>query len=187
MGGDMNIDELFILIESSKDRIVKIDEDFYKNIESRIEELEKMREGAGYDDRTKIEEEIRTLKKLQKRIFEMRTIKIINLVWAEICNTESGIEGKENMIGVEKELYRDLHNLLANYKKKVIGGKIQESKEASSLPDRVLLRIKQNIPEFEGVDGKTYKLRKEDVVLVPSLNANALIKSGIAEKIEVKR
>ncbi len=62
-----------------------------------------------------------------------------------------------------------------------------ENTRIGAEPERILVRIKQDIPEFEGVDGKTYKLRKEDVVLIPSLNANALVKSGIAEKIEVKR
>jgi len=37
-----------------------------------------------------------------------------------------------------------------------------------------------------GVDGKTYKLRREDVVVLPELNAKALIKDGVAEEIEVK-
>lgn len=53
--------------------------------------------------------------------------------------------------------------------------------------DKILLRVKQDIPEFEGIDGKTYKLRRGDVVIVPKLNADALIKSGVCEEIEVKR
>ncbi len=183
----MNIDELLILLEKSREGIQKIDEDLFFRINSRIEELNDRKKDAGENEFDKIDEELRTLKRIQKRIFELRTIKIINMAWAEVCGTESGIEGSENMISVEREFYSSLLSLLKDYKNRVVSFRPVENVKVEREPDRILVRIKQDIPEFEGVDGKTYKLRKEDVVLIPSLNANALIKSGIAEKIEVKR
>jgi len=183
----LNIDELLILLEKSREGIQKIDEDLFFRINSRIEELNDRKKDAGENEFDKIDEELRTLKRIQKRIFELRTIKIINMAWAEVCGTESGIEGSENMISVEREFYSSLLSLLKDYKNRVVSFRPVENVKVEREPDRILVRIKQDIPEFEGVDGKTYKLRKEDVVLIPSLNANALIKSGIAEKIEVKR
>ncbi len=183
----MNIDDLLILLERSREKIQKIDEDFYIQLKRRIDELNELKRTAGDEEYSKIDEELRTLRRVQKRIFEMRTIKIIHLAWAEVCGTESGIEGRENMIGVERELYQDLVQLLETYRKRVVEGDGIEEARQYRESDRVLVRIRQDIPEFEGVDGKTYKLRKEDVVLIPSLNANALIKSGVAERIEVKR
>ncbi|AKG91515.1 Uncharacterized protein conserved in archaea [Geoglobus ahangari] len=183
----VNIDDLLILLEKSREGIQKIDEDLYIQIKRRIDELSELRKSASDEEFARVDEELRTMKRLQKRIFEMRTIKIINLAWAEVCGTESGIEGRENMIGVEREFYERLVELLMDYKKQVVEGEGIEEARPAEESDRVLLRIKQDIPEFEGVDGKTYKLRKEDVVLIPSLNANALINSGVAEKIEVKR
>ncbi|WP_456370776.1 hypothetical protein [Geoglobus sp.] len=183
----MNIDDLLILLERSREKIQKIDEDFYIQLKLRIDELNELKRTAGDEEYSKIDEELRTLRRVQKRIFEMRTIKIIHLAWAEVCGTESGIEGRENMIGVEREFYQDLVQLLETYRKRVVEGDGIEEARQYQESDRVLVRVRQDIPEFEGVDGKTYKLRKEDVVLIPSLNANALIKSGVAEKIEVKR
>ncbi len=183
----MNVDELLILLEKNREGIQKIDEDLFQQISSRIEELMEMRKKADDAEFEKIDEELRTLRRIQKRIFELRTIKIINIAWAEVCETESGIEGKENMISAEREFYSSLLNLLKDYRETILRAKPSQDKEVEEKPERILVRIKQDIPEFEGVDGKTYKLRKEDVVLIPSLNANALIKSGIAEKIEVKR
>ena len=183
----MNIDDLLILLERSREKIQKIDEDFYIQLKLRIDELNELKRTAGDEEYSKIDEELRTLRRVQKRIFEMRTIKIIHLAWAEVCGTESGIEGRENMIGVERELYQDLVQLLETYRKRVVEGDGIEEARQYQESDRVLVRVRQDIPEFEGVDGKTYKLRKEDVVLIPSLNANALIKSGVAERIEVKR
>ncbi|MBE8540436.1 hypothetical protein [Geoglobus acetivorans] len=184
----MNIDDLLILIEKSREKIEKIEEDLYFRIKERIDELNQLRKEADDDEFTKIDEELRTLKRIQKRIFEMRTFKIIKLAWADICETESGIEGRENLIEVEREFYRKLRDLLTDFRKSVIEGQpVHESAEELPDSERVLVRVRQDVPEFEGVDGKTYKLRREDVVLIPSLNANALIKSGVAEKIEVKR
>jgi len=181
------VDELLILLEKSREGIQKIDEDLFQQISSRIEELIELRKKANNSEFEKIDEELRTLRRIQKRIFELRTIKIINMAWAEVCETESGIEGKENMISIEREFYSSLINLLRNYRESILRARPSDDKEVKGEPERILVRIKQDIPEFEGVDGKTYKLRKEDVVLIPSLNANALVKSGIAERIEVKR
>ena len=181
----MDIDELMILAEKSRISIEKIDEDFYEKLKSRIKELEEIRNKASEDELLRIEDEIRTLKKIQKKIFEARTGKIIRLAWAEVCNTESGVVGKENLIPVERDFLERLKELILKFKELILEKKVEEEKIEES--DYVLLRIKQDIPEFQGVDGKTYKLRREDVVLVPKLNANSLMKSGIAEKIEVKR
>jgi DNA replication factor GINS len=49
----------------------------------------------------------------------------------------------------------------------------------------MLVRIKKDV-EILGVDGKRYKLRREDVATLPAENAEVLVKSGIAEMIEVK-
>ncbi len=181
----MDIDELMVIVEKSRESIQKIDERLFERIKMRIRELEERKRDVSDDEYSILDEEIRTLRKLQRRLFELRTIKIILLAWAKVCETESGIEGFENMTSVEKNLYENLVNLLESYKHEVLESfaekKIEEKK------DKVLVRVKQNIPEFEGIDGKTYKLRKEDVVLIPKINANALIKSGVCEEIEVKR
>lgn len=184
----MNVDDLLILVERSREKIEKIDEDFYLRLKERIRELEKLKREADDEEYIKIDEELRTLRRIQKRIFELRTYKIVQLVWAEICETDSGIEGKENLIDVERELYRKLKELLAEYRHSIFEGiSVVEDHMPVTENERILIRVKQDVPEFEGVDGKTYKLRREDVVLIPALNANALINSGIAEKIEVKR
>ncbi len=181
----MNIEELLILAEKSRFAIERIDDDFYEKLKERIAELEKKRENVNEKEIARIEDEIRTLKKIQRKIFEARTGKIIWIAWADVCETESGIEGKDNLIKIEREFLNSLRELFNDYKKRVFEFSKKEEREIEK--DVMIVRIKQNIPEFEGLDGKTYKLRKEDVVVLPKLNAEALIKGGIAEDIEVKR
>lgn len=181
----MDIEELLIIVEKSRgSKIQKIDPDFYEMLRNRIKELEELRKES--EDVERIDDEIRTIRKIQRRIFEARVSKIVRAAWAEVCETESGIEGMENLIDKERELFRKIIDVLKEFRKWVFEGETfreEKGEEKRSF----LVRVKQDIPEFEGVDGKTYKLRKGDVVTLPSLNANVLVKSDAVEVIEVKR
>jgi len=91
------------------------------------------------------------------------------------------------MIELEKTLFRKLVELLEKFKRLILERREEKVEEEVVEEGYIMVRIKKDIPEFEGVDGKIYKLRREDVVLLPALNAKALIKSGVAEEVEVKR
>ncbi|HIP62725.1 MAG TPA: hypothetical protein EYH04_01150 [Archaeoglobus profundus] len=184
----MDINELLAILEKSKQgKLLKISEDFYDRIKDRIKELEELKKSAKSDDELiKIEDEIRTLKRIQRRIFELRTSRIIRAAWAKVCETDTG-EELENMIELEKILFRKLVELLEKFKRLILERREEKVEEEVVEEGYIMVRIKKDIPEFEGVDGKIYKLRKEDVVLLPALNAKALIKNGVAEEVEVKR
>jgi DNA replication factor GINS len=179
----MDIDELLTILEKSKSgKLQKIDENLYDRIKEKIAELEERKKNAnGEEEIVRLEDEIRTLKRIQRRLFEVRTSKIIKMAWAKVCETETD-EEFDNMTSVEKSLFKKLVEILENFKRLIIEHVKKEEAEIKY----VLVRIKKDIPEFVGVDGKTYKLRREDVVVLPELNAKALIKDGVAEEIEVK-
>ncbi|MCC6028068.1 MAG: hypothetical protein LM574_05735 [Archaeoglobus sp.] len=166
------IEELLLLIDKNRSQISKMDEDLYEKVRKRIEELEEKRKE---DER--FEDEIRTLKRLQKKLFELRTGKIINAAWAEVCGQEVSFS-EENLTEPERIFFRKLVELIDSFRREVF-------EEKRSKPERVLVRIKKDI-EILGIDGKRYKLRREDVATLPLENAEVLIKGGIAEKVEVK-
>ncbi|MDI9610863.1 MAG: hypothetical protein QXQ38_01550 [Archaeoglobaceae archaeon] len=166
------IEELLTIIEKNRSQLAKIDEDLYERIRKRIEELETLKE-----DNERVEDEIRALKRLQKKIFELRTGKIINAAWAEVCGQEVGLN-EENMSSLEREFFRTLVEVITEFRRKVFEKKTEKL-------EKVLVRIKKDV-EILGVDGKRYKLRREDVATLPAENAEVLIKSGVAERIEVK-
>ncbi len=174
----MNIDELLMLVEKNRFQLSKIDDELYERIRNRINELEEMKSSASEVEFFRYEDEIRALKRLQRKIFEMRTGRIVNAAWAEVCGQPVGSD-MENMCSHERVLFKKLLDVIKEFKRSVLEG------EARKREERVLVRIKKDI-EIQGSDGKKYKLRREDVVTLPQLNADALIKSGIAEKIEVK-
>jgi len=166
------IEELLLLIDKNRSQISKMDEDLYEKVRKRIEELEEKRKE---DER--FEDEIKTLKRLQKKLFELRTGKIINAAWAEVCGQEISFS-EENLIESERIFFRKLVELIDSFRREVF-------EEKRSKPERVLVRIKKDI-EILGIDGKRYKLRREDVATLPLENAEVLIKGGIAEKVEVR-
>ncbi len=192
----MDIEELMILVEKSRKSIQVIEETLFDEIRDRIRELEEIRKNVELGEEIlRIDDELRTLRRIQRKLFEERVGKIIRAVWAEVCGTVSGIEGLENLTEKEKLFYRDLYSLISSFKDKVLFGlekaEVKELVEPVEAGEKletgyVVVRVLDNA-EFEGIDGKTYKLRKEDVVALPSLNANALIKGGLAEIIEIKR
>ncbi len=173
----MNIDELLLVLEKNKVKLQKIEDDFYKNLGLKIKELEEKISSADEAEYFQLEDELRTIKRIQRKIFEVRTGRIISTAWAEVCGQVVDSE-VENMTRDEREFFKKLVELIRDFKRRVLEG--FEKKEKY-----VLIRVKKSI-EIQGVDGKTYKLRREDVVTIPEMNAEALIKNGIAERIEVK-
>ncbi|MEM0351299.1 MAG: hypothetical protein QXU61_05985, partial [Archaeoglobaceae archaeon] len=107
------IEEFLILIDKNRSQLSKIDEDFYEKVRKRIEELEEKRKE---DER--VEDEIRTLKRLQKKLFELRTGKIINAAWAEVCGQEVSFN-EENLIEAEKIFFRKLIELIESFRREV--------------------------------------------------------------------
>lgn len=170
---------MLLLLEKHKLRLQKVEDEFYDKIRKRISELEELKQKANEGEYQRYEDEIRTIKRIQKKIFEMRTGKIINAAWAEVCGQPVS-EDMENMISEERKLFKNLVEMMREFKRRVLEGMMEKRKE-----EYILVRIKRDI-EIQGIDGKTYKLRREDAVTLPSLNAETLVKSGLAEKIEVK-
>lgn len=166
------IEELLILVDKNRSQITKINDELYERVRKRIEELEKIK-----DEDERVADELRTIKRLQKKLFELRTGKIINAAWAEVCGQEISFN-EDDLTFKERTFFKKLVEFISEFKKEVL-----EKKEACI--ERVLVRIKKDI-EILGVDGKRYKLRREDVATLPAENAEVLIKGGIAEKIEVK-
>ena len=67
---------------------------------------------------------------------------------------------------------------------------ILKSAEPTSAKERDeelhIVRILEDLPTFMGTDGKIYKVKKEDVIMLPKTNAEILCKRGVAERFEGK-
>lgn len=56
--------------------------------------------------------------------------------------------------------------------------------ESDAGPERVTLRITKDVPSFYGIDDRDYDLAPEDVVTLPTTNAEPLIQKNAAERID---
>ncbi len=166
------LEELIVLVDKNRIQLTKIDESIYEKLRKKIEELEKMKEE---DER--VADELRTIRRLQKKLFELRTGRIIDAAWAKVCGQEISFK-EDDLTSAERNFFKKLVELIGDFRREVF-----EEKRACA--EKVLVRMKKDI-EILGVDGKRYKLRREDVVTLPAENAEVLIKSGMAEKVEVK-
>ena len=67
---------------------------------------------------------------------------------------------------------------------------IFKSTEPTPVKDRDedlhIVRILEDIPTFMGTDGRIYKVKREDVIMLPKTNAEILCKRGVAERFEGK-
>jgi len=172
----MDIDEIISIWERCRNgEFEKIPNDFYSKIHEMIKDREKKKENANEDEYYRLEDDIRVLKRIRRDVFEKRTWNILKMAWRKVCGDTID---EENMTDSEKEFYSKIVEILERFKRTVFG----ERKE-----EKVLVRVRRDIPEFEGIDGRIYRLRKEDVILLPKLNAKALIDGGLAEEIDLKR
>jgi DNA replication factor GINS len=176
----MDIDELLVILEKNRTKLTKLDDDFYQQIRKRILELEELRNDAAEEEISRIDDEIRTIRRIQRKIFETRTSKIIRIAWAKVCGESVGVE---NLTNAEKNLLFKLTNLISEFRDSIMEGKFEAEKPEQELHNAELLRIKTNVGRVE-INGKTYKLSKEDVVTLPKSDARALIKADAAEPID---
>ncbi len=171
----MDIDEVIEIWERCRSgEFKKIPDDFYDVLQEMIEEREKIKNNVDEEEYFKIEDEIRTLRRIRREVFEARLNRILKMAWMNVCGCKVD---EDSMMEVERDLFRRIVEILETFKSKIFGGRRER---------KVLVRVKRDV-EFEGVDGRSYRLKREDVVLLPEENAKALIEGGFAEKVSCKR
>jgi DNA replication factor GINS len=102
------------------------------------------------------------------------------------------------MIPSEREMYRIILSALEDCRRSTAetsGGPIRTAEdtaeketESESFPERkdeyIIVRMLADVDAFLGVDGRTYSLKKEDVVSLPRINGEVLCDHNIALNIE---
>jgi DNA replication factor GINS len=76
----------------------------------------------------------------------------------------------------------EIHEIKENTTKEI---PIEDKKDISK--EYIVVRLLKDIPTFVGVDGRNYTLAKEDVAVLSTINATALINRKAAIQIMVNR
>ena len=204
---ELNLDT--ILSREKQPKLSQLDPGFFDMVLKQIRELESEKNGTEPDctedwDITELPE---ILKVQIRDIMDGRMYKIIR-----IASSQSAKRDKSDppvMTHEELKFYNALLGLMTAWRQKcldMVFGKKLVKKETVIVPglkgpekpeiqkenkkdiskDFILLRLLRNVPTFVGMDERNYTLAKEDVVMVPNMNAKALIMRNAAVQIIMK-
>ena len=164
-----------------------------------------------------IDDELKTARKSIENIIERRIGKIIKEASLRASSRQKEKQDIESMTQEERQFYNRLLELNTEIRRELldkISGKekpasgslaeatreIHETETQKEIPketppedkkdiskEYIVVRLLKDIPTFVGVDGRNYTLAKEDIAVLSTVNAKALINRKAAIQITVKR
>lgn len=203
--GDFTYEHLFDFLrrERSREEIQELDDDFYKQANSFLEQQAAALKEA--DPLSNSSDHIRTQlqnsKKLLRELYDRREKKILMLALNK-ARTGSSIIDTSNIIAAEQPLLQELLTTLKKYRESITPvaqapkhtpkprptrKPVEKPKQEESKPvpatGEVTIKVTAAVPKFMGSNSKTYgpyDAGKE--VSLPERIANILIKKGRAEQ-----
>jgi DNA replication factor GINS len=212
----MDIETLGAVLRKEKDTgsLQELPGDFCEDVSTYLKSLEEERKEADERWNERVEDEIRSATGKVEDIVRRRIGKIVRLASSGMKTLPKGMledeerifegvkryvdEGKERIVALmmgEQEGKREGVREEGEIKEKEEEGEesswhILKSTEPTPAKDRDedlhIVRILEDIPTFMGTDGRIYKVKREDVIMLPKTNAELLCKRGVAERFERK-
>ena len=194
--------------EKSTGSLQELPRDFCEDVKDYIESLEEEKKEADARWSEQVEDEIRSAKGKVEDIINRRIGKIVKLASSGMKTTPKGMLAEEERIfeGVKRHVDEGKERIFAL----MLDAKESESevqseerseqnepswhilKSAEPNPDKDrneelhMVRILEDLPTFMGTDGRIYKVKREDVIMLPKTNAEILCKRGVAERFKGK-
>ncbi len=199
----MHLDNLrnIILNERESARLGEIAPDTYEAARKYLAELQVQvyaSEDPLSEETRSLIEEIHSLRETIRELFQLRSRKILALAGARM-ETPVDREEMKKMIPPEREMYRIILTALEDCRSTTTEGRPRAVDSASGIPEeadldkesapvrengQMVVRMLADVDAFLGVDGRTYELKKEDVVTLPRINAEVLCDHNIALNIK---
>lgn len=208
----MDIEKLWETLykERNTASLQELPETFFEDVSEYIKKLEA--EGREADGSRKgfVEDEIKNARMKVEDIIRRRIGKIIKLASSGVNTSPKGMMEEERLIfdGVKSHVDEGRERIFAliwregKEEKREVVTKNEEdvthqtaaavekraaSAESEDKEPLHIVRILEDIPTFMGTDGRIYKVRKEDVIMLPKTNAEILCKRGVAVRFEGKK
>ena len=172
----------------------KINLNFYQDLSSYIKTIEKTVENEMNPLKLKLfSDEVQNTKKIANSIYELREKKIVQ---AALATARGAAPDLKNLLDIEKKLYNALVEQIAVSRKEIFEEPTDRhlKKQLTSPPvvdppkrdpnTNLIVRVLEDTPEFIGTDEKTYSLRKEDVLSLPSEMTEPLLKKGVIKQVK---
>jgi DNA replication initiation complex subunit (GINS family) len=193
-------------IERSRTELQSVPDSYIEEIKKMIDSELAALEIASDDEKKKKEMNIKSTLKIIKEIYERREKKIVNMA-IDKSRTKSAIIDYSRFLEHEKKLFEELVGVLDRFRdENAIKAKVEEKKteEAETKNDPVqkeeptkepieekkdmlrTVRFLNPFPKFLGEDLKEYgPFDEEEIVNLPEIIANLLVKKGRAEEINI--
>lgn len=203
----MDIEALGAILRKEKDTgsLQELPVDFCEDVRKYLESLDGEKKEADERWSEHVEDEIRSARMKVEDIISRRVGKIVKLASSGMKPLPKGmIEEEERLFeGVKHHVEEGkgrLFTLMLGEKE----GESEERKEEKEPSWHVfksaepltaedgteelhIVRILEDIPTFMGTDGRIYKVKREDVIMLPKTNAEILCKRGVAERFKGKK
>lgn len=154
-------------------KLNKLPKDFYKNVESYLQQKRNA-------ENRKVVLETKNVERLIEDIFNRRERKVLNQA---IIAARTSIP-PENLTEEEKEFFDVLVKSIKDRRKEVLNQILAEKKEELV----TMIMFNEDTPAFMGADEKTYgPFKKGDIAKLPEENIKVLIEQGIAKEFIVSK
>jgi DNA replication initiation complex subunit (GINS family) len=168
--------------EKASQKLTKLPDDFFERVQDYIGKKGSV--STGY--------EFENIKKISEELINIRLKKILTLL-------SYGLK-VENLTQREKSFFDDVSKIVNEFKSQIPKKEIQaESQQPQNIlqpevraekitlkPNKTLIKIVDDVPEFVGLDLKDYALRAGDIITIHKEIADLLVRSGKAEYIGIE-
>jgi DNA replication initiation complex subunit (GINS family) len=190
-------------IEKESPTLTKIESSFYTALSDYLKYLDsRLEKESSPQKQMLLKEEVRNTKKIATNIYEQREKKII---LAAISKARGGEPDLKNLVGVERNLFDSILQMMVQTREELLNKKTREKEEEKTVESGVepkaenkkqeiitpkqqninpIVMVAKDIPEFIGTDAKKYNLRKSDILSLPKDMSDTLSKRDAVKEME---
>ena len=201
----MDVEKLWEILyrERNTSSLQELSDRFCEEVRAYIARLEAEKRDADETRRGFLEDEMRNARMKVEDIIRRRIGKIIRLASSGMDTPPKGMLDEEREIfqAVKSQVEAGRARIFAyifgepalNESESKRGERAERhsdtehdnaNKHSNQYIDMEMVRVLENIPTFMGIDGRIYKVGKEDVIMLPKTNAEILCNRGVAMRFE---
>lgn len=189
-------------IEKESPTLTKIESSFYTALSDYLKYLDsRLEKESSTQKQMLLKEEVQNTRKIATNIYEQREKKII---LAAISKTRGGEPDLKNLVGVERNLFDSILQMMVQTREELLNKETREKEEEKTVESSAepkaenkkqelitpkqqninpIVMVAKDIPEFIGTDAKKYNLRKGDVLSLPKDMSDTLSKRDAVKEI----
>lgn len=167
-----------------------LDRDFYRQVGAYLislaQELSAVLDPYSVEAQI-LQDTLKSEKNSMNKLIDQRMKKIVRKA---VRNARSASQDEgQGMTEEEEGIYRSLLSAIVNGRETILAHVAHTEKPATARKEASaeyeVVRMLESVPVFVGVDGKNYRLSKDDVVALPAVHARNLANKSLAVDVKV--